>query len=139
MKKIVFMLFFALSLWANEASEAAKELGYSNAYAQGIAKAKKEHKMMMLVVVRDGCRWCKKFEKETLKDPKIKTKLDGFVKVLMDKNEAMPERFLTNFIPTTYFIDPKTEKSVWDLAGFKESADFLSDINAACAEYKTKK
>lgn len=139
MKKIVLMLFFALSLWANEASEAAKELGYINSYVQGVEKAKKEHKIMLLVVVRDGCRWCKKFEKETLKDPKIKSKLNTFTKVLIDKDDAMPERFYTNFIPTIYFIDPKTEKSIWDFAGFKESAEFTHDIDAAQAEYKTKK
>jgi thiol:disulfide interchange protein len=139
MKKIVLMLTFALSLWANEASKAAMELGYSNSYSEGMAKAKKEHKLMMLVLVRDGCHWCKKFENETLKDSGIKSKIDGFVKVLIDKNEPLPERFHTNFIPTTYFIDPKTEKSVWELAGFKESKDFQEDINAAKTEYKTKK
>ncbi len=139
MKKIVLMLFLTLSLWANEASKAAMELGYINSYAEGIAKAKKEHKMMMLVLVRDGCHWCKKFEAQTLKDNNIKSALDGFVKVLMDRSEAMPERFHTNFIPTTYFIDPKTEKSVWELAGFKEPKEFSEDINAARTEYKTKK
>lgn len=139
MKKIVLMLTFTLSLWANEASKAAMELGYINSYADGLEQAKKEHKLMMLVLVRDGCHWCKKFENETLKDASIKSGIDGFVKVLIDKNDPLPERFHSNFIPTTYFINPKTQKSVWELAGFKEPKEFLEDINAAKLEYKTKK
>ncbi len=138
MKKVVLLVAFALSLWANQASVAASELGYSNSYAEGLAKAKKEHKLIMLVLVRDGCHWCKRFEKETLKDPTIKMKLDGFVKVLIDRNDSMPESFRSHFFPTTHFIDPTTEKSVWDLVGFKEALDFQEDINAAKLEYKGK-
>ena len=139
MKKIVLLIVVALSLWANEASKAAAELGYSNSYSEGIAKAKKEHKLMMLVLVRDGCHWCKKFENETLKDPAIKAQLSGFIKVLIDKNEPMPEYLQSNFIPTIHFVDPITQKSVWNLAGFKEPKEFTEDINAAKAEYKGKK
>lgn len=139
MKKIVLLMVFVLSLWANEASKAAVELGYVNSYSEGIAKAKKEHKLMMFVLVRDGCHWCKKFENETLKDPDIKKQLDSFVKVLVDKSEPMPEYLQSNFIPTIHFVDPKTQKSVWDIAGFKEPKDFQEDINAAKVEYKGKK
>ena len=136
MKKIVLLTIFALSLWANQASIAANELGYANSYSEGLAKAKKEHKLMMLILVRDGCHWCKRFENETLKDVAIKTKIAGFVKVLVDKEDEMPESFRSNFIPVTHFIDPKTEKSVWDLAGFKEPKDFQEDIAAAKLEYQ---
>lgn len=139
MKKIVLLLVFALSLWANQATIAANELGYINSYSEGLAKAKKEHKLMVLILVRDGCHWCKKFENETLKDEGIKTKLTSFVKVLVDKGDEMPESFRSNFIPATHFIDPKTEKSVWDIAGFKEPKDFQEDIAAAKLEYQHSK
>ncbi len=136
MKKIVLLIVLALSLWANQATIAAHELRYINSYAEGLAKAKKEHKLMMLVVVRDGCHWCKKFENETLKDPAIKTKINDIVKVLIDRNDPMPEALRAHFFPVTHFVDPKIEKSVWDLAGFKEAVDFQEDIGAALVEYQ---
>ncbi len=139
MKKIVLLIVLALSLWANQATVAANELGYINSYAEGLAKAEKEHKLMMLVLVRDGCHWCKRFEKETLTDPAVKVKLESFVKVLIDRNDPMPESFRAHFFPTTHFIDPTTQSNIWDLVGFKEAVDFQEDINAAKLEYKDEK
>jgi hypothetical protein len=136
MKKIIVLLFTAFTLWANEAQDAAKSLDYINSYAQGIAKAKKENKLMMIVVVRDGCHWCKKFERQTLSDASIKNQLDDVVKVLVDRGDDMPQSYHTNFIPTTYFVDPKSQKIVWELAGFKDPKDFSEDIASAKSQAK---
>lgn len=136
MKKIVILLFMALSLWADDAADAAKTLGYLNSYSQGLNQANKEHKLMMLVLVRDGCHWCKKFERETLSDAKIKVKLNDFVKVIVDQSDDFPEYFQSNFSPTVYFVNPKTQKSVWDFPGFKDPKEFTEDINAAKLEFK---
>jgi thioredoxin-related protein len=139
MKKIVSLLLMSFSLWANEAQDAAKSLGYIYSLDEGMAQAKKEHKLLMLVLVRDGCHWCKKFERQTLSDVGIKNQLNDFIKVITDKNENIPEKFRTNFSPTTYFVDPMSQKIVWELAGFKDPKDFSEDIAAAKLDSKTKK
>ena len=139
MKKIVLILMMTLSLWADDAADAAKKLGYLNSYSQGFEKAKKEHKMIFLVLVRDGCGWCKKFERQTLSDSKISEELDGMVKILIDQSDDMPEGLQSNFSPTSYFIDPKTKKVVWELMGFKDPKDFSEDITAAKLGYKHSK
>ena len=141
MKKILLFCILFASLYANQASEAAHSLGYVDSYDKGIALAKKEHKIMMLVLVRDGCGWCKKFERETLSKEVIQKDLDkGFIKVMLDKHdEKLTKEFATSIVPFVFFVDPDTQKSVWEVAGFKDPADFQDDIGIAKHQYKESK
>ncbi len=120
-----------MSLYAHDAATAAKNLGYLNSYAKGISKAIKEHKMMMLVIVRDGCPWCKKLEKESLSNPTIKDKIHKYVKVVIDTNAKMPKYYKTPITPVVYFIEPKTQESTWEAFGFRKVKEFLRDIKNA--------
>ncbi len=132
-------MLFALSLHANEASVAAKKLGYINSFDKGIALAKKEHKMMMLVLVRDGCPWCKRLENDTLSDSFITDETKNFVNVLIDRTAKMPDYYRTPIVPVVYFIDPNTQESVFETAGYRDVGEFLDDIEHAKHEYSTVK
>ena len=139
MKKVLVFMLLALSLYANEASIAAKKLGYINSFDEGIAKAKKEHKMMMLVLVRDGCPWCKRFEHDTLSDSFITDETKNFVNVLIDRNAKMPDYYRTPIVPVVYFVDPNTKESMFETAGYRDVGEFLDDIEAAKHEHNLKK
>lgn len=140
MKRLLILLLTALSLYANEASVAAKKLGYLNSFDEAIAKAKKENKMVMLVLVRDGCPWCKRMEEGTFNDSFITDETKNFVNALVDKNDPMPEDFRTPVVPVVYFVNPNTKEILWDLVGYKNVGDFLEDIEHAKAEFaKVKK
>ncbi|WP_297440988.1 thioredoxin fold domain-containing protein [Sulfurimonas sp.] len=133
MKKIViFLCLFAGSfLFANEAHDLATELHYLESYKQGVQTAKKEHKLMMLVVVEDGCHWCKKFKRTTLSDEGIKQELQGVVKVLVDRYANMPQKYESRFFPMVYFIDPKTQNILVKSYGYKTKALFRQEIQKA--------
>ncbi|WP_345993540.1 thioredoxin family protein [Sulfurimonas sp. HSL-1716] len=139
MKRVLMFISIALSLYANDASKAAKELGYVNSFDKGIAKAQKEHKLMMLVLVKNGCSWCKKLERETLSDSFVKDKINNFVRVLLDRNDKMPDYYRTPIVPVVYFVDPKTKSSVFETAGFREPNEFLDDIQTAEDDYNALK
>ncbi|MBU0631787.1 thioredoxin family protein [bacterium] len=135
MKKVLVFMLLALSLYANEASVAAKKLGYINSFDEGIAKAKKEHKMMMLVLVRDGCPWCKRLENDTLSDSFITDETKNFVNVLIDRNAKMPDYYRTPIVPVVYFVNPNTKESMFETAGYRDVREFLDDIESAQHEY----
>jgi thioredoxin-related protein len=129
----IFMTLIALvySLMAIDAESAAMELDYSDNYQTALAKAKKENKKLMLVVVQDPCPYCGKLVNNTLLDPAVGKALEGYVGVIIDKKGKLPKQFHTSMVPMTFFIDPKTEKSAWESLGYAKKANFLEDIKQA--------
>lgn len=131
MKKVSLFLSIVVSLYAYTATKTAQELHYINSYNQGIALAKKEHKMVMLVVVKDHCPWCKKLEQKTLRNTKIQQATSKFVKILIDRNQNMPDCYHTPIVPVVSFIDPATQETQWESYGYRTVDKFLRDIKNA--------
>jgi len=124
------------SLLAIDAESAAMDLDYSENYKSALAKAKKENKNLMLVVVQDPCPYCGKLVENTLSDPEVKKALEGYVGVILDKKGEMPSQFHTAMVPMTFFINPKTEEAVWESLGYAKKPRFLDDIETANLEMK---
>jgi len=130
MKKIVMILsLLTYTLWATDATEAAKRLGVESSYAEAIAKAKKEDKMLVMVIVKKHCRWCDKIVDRTLSDTQVKKELDSFVTLIVDKDAVYPADFKENFFPSIFFIDQKTEKSVYENVGYVGTKCFINDLH----------
>ncbi len=125
---LFLLLLISLSLFANEASIFAKKLDYFNSYKLALLQAKEENKILMLVVVEDGCSWCKKFEKTTLQIKSIQNATKNFIRVIVDKHDAVPIFFQTSFVPVVFFINPKTQISMLEVIGYHNSKRFLSKI-----------
>jgi len=134
----IFMTLIALvyALMAVDAESAAMELDYQESYQTALAKAKKENKNLMLVVVQDPCPYCGKLVDNTLSDPEVKKALEGYVGVIIDKKGKMPKQFHTSMVPMTFFIDTKTEKAAWESLGYAKKARFLDDVKTANEELK---
>ncbi|MDX1808981.1 MAG: thioredoxin family protein [Sulfurospirillaceae bacterium] len=131
MKKIFIFLALGLSLYAYNATKVAHELNYLNSFDKGVALAQKEHKMVMLVIVRDHCPWCKKLESETLTNKSVKNATSKFVKVIIDINQKMPKSFKSPIVPIVSFVDAKTKEATWEAYGYRRVKDFLKDIKNA--------
>jgi thioredoxin-related protein len=133
MMRILFLLLSAtFLLWATDASEAARRLGVESDYAQAWQKAQQEKKILILVIVKQHCRWCHKLIDRTLSDPSVKEKLDSdFVTVIVDKDDTYPKVFRENFFPSTFFIDYTTQKSVYENVGYINAASFKNDLQEA--------
>lgn len=134
MKKLIILLclFTGTFLFADEAHELATELHYIESYQQGIQTANKEHKLMMLVVVEDGCHWCKKFKRTTLSDEGVKKELQNIVKVMLDRYaDDLPDKYESKFFPMVFFIDPQRQKTLVTSYGYKTKEGFVEEIQKA--------
>lgn len=140
MKIFIFILLLITSLWGAHIDEFAKEANYSRDYNSALEIAKKENKMIMLLVVADYCPWCKKFERKTLKNKDISSMVDkNFIAVVIDKNKdkgKYPKEYNTPLIPTTYFINPNTQKSIHKAVAYMKKKDFTKNMNEALKVFK---
>ena len=131
MKYIMMILALSLSLMAADATKSAKMLGVYNNYDTALQKAKSENKLMVLVVVWNPCRACDKLVNKTLSNDVAKNRLKDHVTVILDYKDKMPEVFHIKMAPKIFYINPKTEKSVWESIGAVSVETFMNDLKEA--------
>ena len=102
MRFFIVAIVFGISLFASE-------LNWTHDYEQALKTAKKEHKLVYLLITSTTCKWCKKFEATTLQDPEIKKRLySEFIPVNLVRDiEKVPKQFATAPIPRHYFLNAK--------------------------------
>jgi thioredoxin-related protein len=140
MKKLLLLCVFALTLFGAHVDKYAAEMGFERDYKTALAKAKKEDKVLMMVLGADYCPWCRKFERNTLASKSIKPVLDKeLVTLVVDKKfdiKTFPSEFQTQLTPRVFFIDPKTGKSLYETTGYIKKKEYLLDIQKAQKLYK---
>jgi len=112
---------------AESGGDIASELGYETDYAKAVAKAKREHKNVMLVLVANYCPWCRKFEEQVLRKQDVNRLVhQKYIPVILNKEkDPYPPEFNLSFTPIVQFIDPKTQKSYHRVVGYNERDTFL--------------
>lgn len=112
------------------------ELHWSNDYTKALADAKKEHKLVYVLIVSDTCRWCEKFENTTLQNTKIKERVNKeFVTVLLSRDRhKIPEYFETSPVPRHYFVDANGT-IVYSSLGYRDEEIFDSFMDNAQENY----
>jgi thioredoxin-related protein len=115
-------------------ASAARAADWTEDYAAAAAKAKKEHKMILLDFTgSDWCIWCQRTDKEVFETQKFKDFADkNLVLVTLDypKSRVMPdavkaqnakleEKFGIEAFPTLVVLSPN-EKVVFTQQGYKD-------------------
>lgn len=132
MKTVIIVLLLCTSLMAITAEDAAWLLDAETSLSKATQKAKKEHKkMVLLVVVRDGCDWCEKMVHETLRSEKIKKALSDTVVAVVDLSTPLPKGIYAAVTPTIFFIDAGSGRAVEKSIGYSRPGSFLIDIVSA--------
>ncbi len=132
MKSVLMFLLLCTSVMAVTAGEAAWLLDAETTLSKAMQKAKQEHKkMVLLVVVRDGCDWCEKMVHQTLRSEKITKALSDTVVVVVDLNTPLPKGIYAAVTPTMFFIDAGSGKAVHKSVGYDDPGGFLIDIVSA--------
>ncbi|MDD5210798.1 MAG: thioredoxin family protein [Sulfuricurvum sp.] len=143
MKILITLLTLFSFIYAAQIDEFAAEVKYLRNYDMAIKTAKEQNKIVMLVVVADYCPWCKKFERKTLKDSTVMTKVnENFVGIVIDKYKdqgTYPEEFLTPVIPVVFFIEPKERKVLTKTVAYMKPDEFIKNMNDAVSLYKVRK
>ena len=90
-------------------------------------KAQTEHKLLMVFVESEHCRWCKKMRYRTLQDDKVIAKLKPYISVRVDEGDrrtmaALPQ---VDGVPTIFFMTPDN-KMIETAVGYFDTYDFLS-------------
>lgn len=129
MKIVLALICMSMFIFANEASDFAKELGYMNSYKAALQRARREHKTLMLVEVEDGCHWCHKFVRTTLRTQAVTKATNAFVRVIVDRHDRLPMFFQTSFVPVVFFIDPYTQTFMLESIGYHNKKRFLKKID----------
>jgi len=136
MKTIFSMIFITISLFGRaDLDEYAQKMGFERNYNMALAKAKKLHRPLMLVVTKAQCPWCDRLEDHTLANEKVHKRLQKEVVVVLvykdfDEGEYPAKKFPAPFSPRTFFINPMSQKTLLIINGYADTTDFLEKIDA---------
>lgn len=137
--RYILLLFLTFSaLYANEATELADKLHYLKSYDKALTTAKKEKQLLMLIIVENGCHWCKKYARTTLSKEVVKEKLQNVTKVIINKEDEAAFEYEPHFFPMTYFINPQTKELLDTAYGYQKKAGLLNHLAKATQQIKGK-
>ncbi|MBC8238566.1 MAG: thioredoxin family protein [Helicobacteraceae bacterium] len=135
MMKTLFLLLFSLTLFAAHIDNFAKEMNFHRDYNTALSQAKKENKMLVMVLGADYCPWCRKFENKTLNSALVKPYLQKeVITLVVDKKfdiESFPKKFTTQYTPRVFYINPSNEDILHDTFGYIKKKDFMKDLQKA--------
>ncbi|WP_321777880.1 thioredoxin family protein [Sulfurimonas sp.] len=135
MKIFISLLLISTLALSAQIDEFASKVKYSRDYNSSLKIAKKQNKLIMLVVVSDFCPWCKKFERKALSSNLIKNKVkNNLIPIIINKNKdkgKYPAKFYSKQVPTIIFINPKTNKRIYEALGYMKKDDFIQEIDTA--------
>ena len=134
---ISLLLLLSLSAWAAE-DDFSTEFGYLSSYKEAHAKALKSNKPLMILFVTTSCPWCQKLKHQVLKKEEVNALIqNAFIPVMIDKEtEAFPKALMPFAVPTLTFVEPKEEKKVFQIIGYKPLEEALSLLKQARAKAK---
>ncbi len=116
---LIIMAFTTMLLSAN--------LDWSSDYKKALTEAKSQNKDVYMLITSSNCRWCRKFESQTLQDKSVIKRLEEqYVLLHIDRDKNyFPSKFKSKRVPRHYFITSKGE-IIYSFLGFWEKDDFFS-------------
>ena len=121
---------------SNESKTDIAEI-YTN-YKEAFALAKLENKAVFILFSTKYCRWCTKLKETTLKDSKLKSRLEKeFIVLFLDRdNDTYPNKYKVRGVPAVYMTD-KNEEIFTSMVGYhKDPEDYLKWFNYIKIELK---
>ncbi|BBG66328.1 hypothetical protein NNO_1625 [Hydrogenimonas sp.] len=131
MKKIFFAaLLLTTSLFA--------EINWQSSYEEAQKKAKELKRPILVLLVSEHCRWCRKLESETLANPDVENFINRrFVPILVDRErDSYPDFIKSKYVPTTFFLTPGGEMLIKPVPGYWDPYDYMSDLKLAVRVFK---
>lgn len=129
MKLLLTLLLFTFSLMAAVAEDSAMLLDYETDYKTATAKAKKEHKMVLMVIVQDPCPYCDKLVHKTLDTPCAQRRMKNYIPLIVDKGGDFPKHLKPPFIPMSYIVDPNSEEITYKIVGSISVKEYLHELD----------
>lgn len=103
---------------------------------EGLDKAKKTDKLIMMDVIRDGCHFCSDMDKHVFNDKRMSIWIEScFIPVKFNlSQEKLPNGLKVEVTPTFFFMNEKLElikkiQGSWNKHDFKELSQKLCKEN----------
>lgn len=130
MKKLLILFLALAPLFAGS-------LVWETNYDKAVAKAKQEHKAIMVFIEAAHCPYCEQMKEEVLDKKYMPNALKHFVPLMLDisspdAKKHFPQTYVT---PTTYFITAD-KKPLDEMLGYTTEEFFFWRIDAAENEAK---
>ncbi len=92
--------------------------------------AKKENKIVMVMVEGKHCRWCVKMKNRTLADENVTKRLEPYitVKVMREDENSVKDLPIIHGVPSIFFMTAE-KKVLESVVGYFDVGDFLSYID----------
>ena len=105
----------------------ASAMHYETDYNKALAKAKKENKNVLFVLVANYCPWCRKFEERVLMKKDVNELIHKkYVPLILNREKGnFPKEFSKSMTPIVHFINAKTGKSYHNVVGYNNREEFL--------------
>ena len=102
-------------------------MNYETNYKKALAKAKKENKNVLFVLVANYCPWCRKFEERVLMKKDVNELIHKkYVPLILNREKGnFPKEFSKSMTPIVHFINAKTGKSYHNVVGYNNREEFL--------------
>ena len=133
MRFLVVAFLLGSMLYAAHIDEYATKMGFERQYAKGLQQAKEQGLKLLVMITKEQCGWCRRFEKRTLKDQEVQKLLDQkFVVVVLDKyhdkGEYPSEKLKAPFTPKSFVVDPTSERVLKEFNGYVAKDDFIQRL-----------
>ena len=123
MKKIFLsLLLVSVSLFA--------EINFIDDYEEGVARAQKENKMIMLVFTGANCHVCNMMKADVFPDKEIAAYVNkNFVAIELDVEMDDKQGFDVFGTPTFYFLDSSAKKTIEVKVGGSNVMGFMKKLH----------
>ena len=133
MNSFLFLTRIFLSIILLVSTLNAVELNWEHDYANALASAKKENKMVYLFIGADVCKHCDRFKEQTLSNKELIERMKKkYILLYMSRDQHnIPDGFEKYGVPFHYFLTP-TGKIIAEVQGSRELEgwyDVLDEID----------
>ena len=139
MQKLLLSIFLLIGVLFSTMLFAG-ELVLEKNIATAFAKAKKENKVVMVLVEGEHCKWCEKMKQRTLSDDSVLERLEPYIiiKVMQEDSEAVKDLPAINGVPTIFFLNAN-KKVLESVVGYYNIVDFAGFIDSVEKKVPLKK
>ena len=118
----------------------ALNLNRAITYEEALEIAKEQDKRVMVLMVQDNCRYCKRMKETTFKDKEVIKRINKdyiFVEINRYKDDYPKKQFSVYGVPTTFFVNNDDTLIMKGAGGYWGKEDFFSFMDDA--DFKVKK
>lgn len=114
------------------------DLTWLNSYQEGLQKAEKEDKPVVLYFWATWCKYCAKLNEEVFPSPEVNSRLKNnfvLVAINIDKNKEVTSKYGVQAPPAVYFVDSKGEV-LTRVMGYTPKENFIPYVEEARRKYQ---